>query len=151
MIFAFGLSVAVTVVCFLVRSQLVGVFLSQPEAYDYAVRFTGILLTTSFLFGCFYVLVNALQAMGAAKESLVVSLSRQGLFYIPAIFLLRALLGVTGLVWAQPVADVLSTTLVILLYIRSIKRLKGKQDTKNNQLASASQTVISTMYPPKTV
>lgn len=145
MIFAFGLSVAVTVVCFLVRSQLVGVFLSQPEAYDYAVRFTGILLTTSFLFGCFYVLVNALQAMGAAKESLVVSLSRQGLFYIPAIFLLRVLLGVTGLVWAQPVADVLSTALVILLYIRSIKRLKGKQDTKNDQLASASQTVISTM------
>ena len=139
MVFAFVLSVAVTVVCFLVRSQLVGAFLSQPEAYDYAVKFTGILLTTSFLFGCFYVLVNALQAMGAAKESLVVSISRQGLVYIPSIFILKALLGVTGLVWAQPVADVLSTALVIILYVSSVKRMKATTEQKETQSKMKSE------------
>lgn len=39
---------------------------------------------TSFLFGVFYVLINALQARGAATESLIVNISRQGLIYIPA-------------------------------------------------------------------
>ena len=31
-------------------------------SFDYALTFTNILLTTSFLFGVFYVLTNALQA-----------------------------------------------------------------------------------------
>ena len=47
-------------------------------AYDYGVSFAHILLCTSFLFGVFYVLTNALQARGAATESLIVNISRQG-------------------------------------------------------------------------
>lgn len=53
-----------------------GVFLTEGDAFDYAVSFTNILLTTSVLFGVFYVLANALQAMGAAREALVINLSR---------------------------------------------------------------------------
>ena len=51
-------------------------------AYDYGVSFAHILLCTSFLFGVFYVLTNALQARGAATESLIVNISRQGLIYV---------------------------------------------------------------------
>lgn len=54
--------------------------------------------------------------MGAAVSSLIINLSRQGLIYIPALFILKAFLGVNGLVWAQPVADVLSIGLAALLY-----------------------------------
>ena len=57
-------------------------------AYDYGVSFAHILLCTSFLFGVFYVLTNALQARGAATESLIVNISRQGLIYIPSMFIL---------------------------------------------------------------
>lgn len=46
------------------------------------------MLTTSFLFGMFYVLSNALQAMGAATSALIINMSRQGIIYIPAIFIL---------------------------------------------------------------
>ena len=104
--------------------QLVGVFLTDPSAYDYAVQFVRILLTTSVIFGPFYVLTNALQAMGAATASLIMNLSRQGLIYIPMLFVLRAWLQVTGLIWAQPVADVLSTLLAAMLYLREMKNMK---------------------------
>ena len=63
-------------------------------------------------------LINALQAYGAATESLIVNISRQGLIYIPAMFILGALFLETGLIWAQPVADVLSLILAIGLYFR---------------------------------
>ena len=63
-------------------------------------------------------LINALQAYGAATESLIVNTSRQGLIYIPAMFILGALFHETGLIWAQPVADVLSLLLAIGLYFR---------------------------------
>ena len=121
--FALGLSAVMTVLCYLLRDRIVGAFLTDSAAFGYAVQFTNILLTTSFLFGVFYVLNNALQAMGASVQALVTNLSRQGLIYIPALFLLQAAFGVTGLAWAQPVADLLSTALVLALYFWTARRL----------------------------
>ena len=72
-------------------------------------------------------LTNALQARGAATESLIVNISRQGLIYIPAMFILSAIFHETGLIWAQPVADVLSLLLALVLYMRTSKRLTGKK------------------------
>ena len=108
---------------FLFFKQGLGAFLTEPAAFDYAVAFTNILLTTSILFGLFYVLCNSLQAMGAATPALIVNLSRQGIIYIPALFILQAWLGVSGLVWAQPVADILSTALVLFHYFRVSRKM----------------------------
>lgn len=120
-IFGFGLSTFMTVVCYLFDRQIVSAFLSEAEALSYGIEFSRILLTTSFLFGMFYVLSNALQAMGAATAALIINMSRQGLIYIPAIFILQAVIGMEGLLWAQPVADVLSVILVIVLYRITLK------------------------------
>lgn len=113
--FALLLSIALTLICYLLTNQIVLAFLTEESAFVYAVRFVRILLTTSCLFGVFYVLTNALQAMGAAVSSLILNLSRQGLIYIPALFIFQNFLGVDGLVWAQPVADILSTLLAAVL------------------------------------
>ena len=123
LLFALGLSAAMTAVCYLLSRQIVGAFLTEPAAFDYAVQFTNILLTTSVLFGVFFVFNNALQAMGAAAQALITNLSRQGIIYIPALFILQAAFGVTGLAWAQPVADMLSTLLVMSLYLWSSRKL----------------------------
>lgn len=121
--FALGLSAAMTGLCYLLHNQIVGAFLTDSAAFAYAVQFTDILLTTSFMFGVFYVLNNALQAMGMSVQALITNLSRQGLIYIPALFFLQSLFGVTGLAWAQPVADLLSTALVLALYRWTARRL----------------------------
>lgn len=125
-IFALTLGASLTILCYLCVNQIVSAFLTDTTAFDYAVRFSRILLTTGFLFGLFYVLVNGIQAMGAAGASLIISLSRQGIVYIPALFILKAALGLTGLAWAQPIADIFSTILAAILYIRTYRRLSGK-------------------------
>lgn len=122
LIFAFALSTVLTVICYLFINQIVSIFLTDKAAFDYGVSFSCILLCTSFLFGAFYVLINALQAGGAATESLIVSISRQGLIYIPAMFCLGAIFHETGLIWAQPVADILSLVLAFFLYTRKSKK-----------------------------
>lgn len=122
-IFSFILGVVLTVVCYLFTNQIVSAFLADVTAFDYAVQFAKILLTTSPIFGVFYVLTNALQAMGAATASLVINLSRQGIIFIPVLFILKAVLGLTGLVWAQPVADILSILLAAVLYVHTYKKL----------------------------
>lgn len=118
MLFALSLGAVLTVICYLFTNQIVSAFLSDPAAYSYAVEFSRILLTTSFLFGVFYVLINTLQAMGAATPALIINLSRQGIIFIPALFILQAAVGINGLIWAQPVADLLSIGLAAILYIR---------------------------------
>ena len=128
LVFAFGLSIIMTGLCYVFSEPLCRVFVTDRVALSYAVRFLRILLTTTALFGAFYVLANALQAAGAASAALIVNLSRQGFIYIPALFLLKSLLGADGLVWAQPAADLLSLLIVVILYLRTFRSLTARAD-----------------------
>lgn len=60
LVFAFLLSAVLTGICYLFTNQIVSAFLTDTTAFGYAVQFSRILLTTSFLFEVFYVLTNAL-------------------------------------------------------------------------------------------
>lgn len=126
MIFALLLGTVLTGICLLFTNQIVSAFLTERTAFTYAVRFSRILLTTGALFGVFYVLTNALQAMGAATAAFIINISRQGIIYIPVIFFLKAMMGMTGLVWAQPVADVASIAVAGILYVRTSKTVFGE-------------------------
>ena len=133
-IFALVLSLVLTLLCYMFTGSMVKMMLTNEAAYNYGVQFAHILLITSFLFGVFNVLCNALQAMGAATAALIVNLSRQGIIYIPALFILQYFLGITGLVWAQPVADVLSTILVAALYFYTVRKMEFETSRNNIQI-----------------
>lgn len=125
--FATILGVSLTILCYAFTNQIVSAFLTDSNAFDYAVEFARILLSTGPVFGIFYVLTNALQAMGAAMPSLIINISRQGLIYIPVLFILNAMIGVNGLVWAQPIVDVISLVVGIGMYSKvSRKMMKQK-------------------------
>lgn len=124
--FATILGVSLTILCYVFTYQIVGVFLADANAFDYAVEFARVLLSTGLIFGVFYVITNALQAMGAAMPSLIINISRQGLIYIPVLFLLNAALGVTGLVWAQPIVDVISLAIGIVMYIKVSRKMMDR-------------------------
>lgn len=123
-IFALILGTVLAAICYVFTNQIVSAFLTDQTAFSYAVQFARILLSTSFLFGVFYVLVNALQAMGVATPALLISMSRQGIIFIPALFILQAVVGMTGLVWAQPVADVLSILIAAILFGKTMKKMQ---------------------------
>ena len=123
-IFALILGTVLAAICYIFTNQIVSAFLTDQTAFSYAVQFARILLSTSFLFGVFYVLVNALQAMGAATPALLISMSRQGIIFIPALFILQVAIGMTGLVWAQPVADVLSILIAAILFGKTMKKMQ---------------------------
>ena len=75
-------------------------------------------MTFIFLFNSIF------QAMGMWKRSLVLSVLRQGLIFIPCLILMDRLIGMYGLIWAQPVADWLSLLLGIVLYVQVAGKLK---------------------------
>lgn len=54
-------------------------------------------------------------ALGRVKEGGMISVGRQGAFFIPLIFLLTALFHLNGLILAQPAADLCSIIMVFIL------------------------------------
>ena len=119
-----GLAVCIVMalICTIFAEPIVKVFLTEATALSDGITFTRIMVSTGWLFGLYYVLLNALQAMGAATPSFIVSVCRQGIIYIPMVFVLGGILGVNGLVWAQPVADILSLLLVVILLLCQLKK-----------------------------
>ena len=117
-----GICIFCGLLCFAFTEPIVKVFLTEAAALADGLTFTRIFISTAWLFGLYYVLLNALQAMGAATPSFIVSVCRQGIIYIPAVFVMGAVMGASGLVWAQPVADVLSLLLVAVLLVVQLKK-----------------------------
>ena len=62
------------------------------------------------------------QAIGKAKPALLLTLSRQGLFFIPLLFILPNNLGLLGVWLAFPIADFLSTLLTIIFLNHAIRK-----------------------------
>jgi putative MATE family efflux protein len=69
-------------------------------------------------------LMTAIQAMGKGFPSLIIAISRNGLVYIPAVFILNALFGFNGLVWALTLSDVISAGMAVLFFLAIIRKLK---------------------------
>ena len=114
--FSVSMSVIIMAVCYVFTDKIVGIFLTEPEAFGYAVVFVRILLITGITFSIFFMFVNALQAMGAGKASLILSICRQCVIYVPMMFLLNKFLGANGIIWALPAAEVISLTQTSVFY-----------------------------------
>lgn len=72
------------------------------------------------------------QATGQAAKAAIVNFGRQCLFLIPLLFILNAVWGLTGLMYAQSVADILTTLVALLVGIPFLKELH-KQDRSLSQ------------------
>lgn len=106
--------------CFIFTGDIVQVFLMEPQAFNYSVNFVRILLTTSVAFGIFFLFVNALQSMGAGRASLILSVCRQCVIYVPLLFVMNYFAGVYGLVWALPAAEIISLVQTCIFYGHTI-------------------------------
>ncbi len=113
--FAFALFLAAP---FLMRS-----FMDDPLVIESGVRMLRIMQVSSLLFGFTLVVTCVCQAVGHASGALALSLSRQGIFFAAAIAALTALLGFTGILLAQPAADLLTDILAAVILFRILKKI----------------------------
>ena len=114
--FTVSLSLAVIALCYAFTSEIVSVFLSEPKAFGYAVDFLHIKLSSSILFAVFFIYINALQAMGAGRASFILSVCRQCVLYMPLLFVMNHFAGEYGIIWALPIAELLSLVQTVIMY-----------------------------------
>ena len=63
------------------------------------------------------------QTIGASAKSSVLALARQGMFFIPLVLILPGLIGIPGIQISQPISDVLSFTLSLIMTIPLLKSM----------------------------
>ena len=78
------------------------------------------------LFGFYTVYSFLFLAMGKAKEGWFLGACRQGICFVPAILLLPRRWGLNGVLYAQPLADVLSALIALWLAARLNKELAAR-------------------------
>lgn len=127
-IFTSAVCLGVAVICYIFAGPIVNALLNEKAAMDAGLHFTRIMLITVWMTGGFVVLQNTLQAMGEASAALWASLFRQAIIYIPMLFIMRAIMGCDGLIWAQPVCDVLSIGIITVMILRKLKKTVWKVD-----------------------
>lgn len=99
----------------------IGLFSDLEELVDRGAWVLQAVTLSAPIVGIVMISMNSLQALGKAKPSLLLSVGRQGLFYIPILFLLNGLFGFDGLVFTQPVVDLFMAALSLLM-LRSVFR-----------------------------
>lgn len=116
------LTAAVEAVYILLARPLISLFNGNPVIVDYGKYLLISQVALYPAFGLCYMMTITYQTIGASRYGLFLSVIRQGLFYIPFILTLPKLIGVTGIYFSQPAADIL-TIIVCLLSIRSMKKI----------------------------
>ncbi|MBP7402419.1 MAG: MATE family efflux transporter [Clostridia bacterium] len=89
------------------------------------------------------------QATGHAGPALVMSMARQGIFFIPAVLILEAVAGLNGLLMAQAVADLFAFALALVFMVRYLRRgLALRRDHAVGQDAPSLQRAESLAEAP---
>lgn len=95
--------------------QLTGLLSADPQVIELSVLILR-LQCISFPFLGFYAVSSMyMQNVGEYAGSLLISVSRQGIFYLPLLFLLPLVFGEMGLYLLQPAADIISVGLAVFV------------------------------------
>ena len=79
------------------------------------------------LFGFYTVYSSLFLALGKGREGFILGACRQGICFIPVILLVPMVWGLNGIMYAQPIADVLSAVITVFMAIPLHKKMNEMQ------------------------
>ncbi|WP_026895465.1 MATE family efflux transporter [Clostridiisalibacter paucivorans] len=120
---------------------IIGVFSDDPQVIEVGVKALKYLCLFYPLFGYQNVNATLFQALGKGREAMILSISRQGLFLMPAVWILPKFFGLDGVLISQPVADLLTIIVTFVLSTRTMKSLK--EECKNYNISSNNTVTVN--------
>jgi putative MATE family efflux protein len=134
-IYSLVISTAILVASFLFiqlfPKAAVSMFNNDRELTNITVSGMRIFLLSMPLIGIQMTASNYYQAVGKVKKAMIISLTRQVLFLIPAFIILPKFFGLKGVWSAGPIADLLAVTLSGIIIFKEMKHLKQVEKEYN--------------------
>lgn len=84
------------------------------------------------LFGFYTVYSSLFLVLGKAKEGFILGACRQGLCFVPTILILPMFWGVSGILYAQPISDVISAVIAVFMAAHLHKELRVAKSLIHN-------------------
>lgn len=103
---------------------IVRLFMNRPDIItngSYMLR--ACVATTPFI-GAILVYTTVFQSANMAGSALAMSISRQGIVYLITMIVLAKAFGLHGVIWAQPLADVITFAIGFIIYRHNFKDFK---------------------------
>ncbi len=132
-IYTVVLGAVLTLITAVLRTPLIRIFINNDEVIAYGIKMVTTFLFAAPIIGLYILSTNVIQAMGKVKEGFVLSVCRQGLLYLPVIYLFNSFLGLDGIIYAQPVVDYASTVISFFIVLRLLKKF---EITNTNKMES---------------
>jgi putative MATE family efflux protein len=121
---------ALAVIMWLFGGNAISLFLDNETVVGHGRRIVRILAWSMPFLGVQFVLSTVFQSLGKAKQTLALSVARQGIVLIPLLILFNALIGQDGIIMAQPVADVASLLISVALFVPIRRELSLSPQTQ---------------------
>ena len=106
----------------------VSMFTNDAELKGLAVHGMRLMNFTFPIIGFQIISTNLFQCLGMVRKSVFLSLSRQLIFLLPALYLLPLAFDIEGVWLSYPVSDVLAFTCTVILVIRLIRQLERSEN-----------------------
>ena len=110
-----GFAFIATIALIIFAPVLIRLFMNDPVVIREGTSMIRWLSSSATLAGVILVFTTMFQSMGKASPAFWLSFCRQGLIFAVVIIVLHALFGYTGILAAQPAADLLTFTLALWL------------------------------------
>ena len=117
-----------TIVMVIAKEAIIQAFIDDAAVVGAGISMMIALQISGPVIGILFLNINTLQGMGKALPSLLLTLCRQGLVFVPMVFLLNMLFGLNGVIFAQSVADYVSIVISSVICLVIIRRLDGRRD-----------------------
>ncbi len=111
-----GLGLGISAIIFIVAPQMISVFMKDTAVIQNGTPMLRAVLLGMPFIGYSMVTTCIFQSTGKAMGALLLSAGRQGYIYAVVIFLASKLFGFNGVIYAQSVADMLTTVLAFFLF-----------------------------------
>lgn len=103
----------------LLGTNLAGLFLHDESLIHQAGYFVSILGLSAPMLGIINTVTSYFQALGAAVKSLLITIMRNIILFIPAVMILNGLGQLNGVIAAQPIVETILAIICIVMYIKS--------------------------------
>lgn len=133
MIWSTAFCIFAAIVLFIFADPVVSLFGTDVKMIDLAAKALRLNAVLFITFGFQMVYASLYLAIGKSLIGSILSLSRQGIFFFPLVFALPHLLGLIGVIWVQPMADLLTTILTVIFAVK-INRTLSAEVERGDQL-----------------
>lgn len=123
-----GIELCVMAVFGVFAPELIGIFTESPEVIATGSKVLRTIMCILPFVGAVSMSRTSFQAMGKPQYAFIITVIRQLILYVPLLLILNKIFGFNGMIWAQPVTEVIMMAFSVMLLSHMILSLEKKRE-----------------------